>query len=75
MDCCCLFPGVDDMKMCEMTLQQTGLACKQGAEILEGDFDQQWARCGGANYLLVHRNQVSSKYLQMRLGVGGVHPF
>ena len=57
------------MKMCELNLQQTGLTMKQGAEILEHEFDQEWARYGGGQYLQRVRNQVSSKYLQVRLGV------
>lgn len=64
-----LVAGVDDMKMCEMTLPQTGLTVKQNAEILEQEFEQEWNRNGGAAVLQVRRNQVSSKYLQMKLGV------
>lgn len=72
------------MKMCEMTLSQTGLTTRQGAEILETEFEQEWARNGGMNYLLVNRNQMSSKYLQMRMSgmtassgpsMGGGAPF
>jgi hypothetical protein len=62
--------GVDDMKMCEMSLPQTGLTTKQGAEILEHEFEQEWARQGGMQYLCSIRQQVTSKYLQAKLGVG-----
>ena len=62
--------GVDDMKMCEMTLAQTGLTSKADAEILAEQFEQDWMNYGGMNYLLAHRNQVSSKYLQQRLRGG-----
>lgn len=58
------------MKMCEMSLPQTGLTTKQGAEILEHEFEQEWARQGGMQYLCSIRQQVTSKYLQAKLGVG-----
>lgn len=61
--------GVDDMKMCEMSLPQTGLTTKQGAEILEHEFEQEWVRNGGQALLQTRGNQVSSKYLQMKLGI------
>lgn len=55
------------MKMCAMSLQETGLSTKQGAEILEHEFDTEWARQGGMQYLGSVRQQVSSKYLQGKL--------
>ena len=51
------------MKMCEMNLQETGLATRQGAEILEQEFEEEWKRQGGMQYLFSIRQQVSSKYL------------
>ncbi|XP_049870051.1 myosin heavy chain 95F isoform X2 [Pectinophora gossypiella] len=42
--------GVDDMQMCELSLEETGLTRKRGAEILEHEFEREWARNGGAPY-------------------------
>ncbi|KAI8423720.1 hypothetical protein MSG28_012751 [Choristoneura fumiferana] len=36
--------GVDDMQMCELSLDETGLTRKRGAEILEHEFEREWAR-------------------------------
>ncbi|CAH0605729.1 unnamed protein product [Chrysodeixis includens] len=36
--------GVDDMQMCELSLEETGLTRKRGAEILEHEFEREWAR-------------------------------
>ena len=58
-----LFLGVDDMNMCELTLEETALAMKQGAEILQNDFEQEWLKHGGREYLKTHSGQVSSKYV------------
>lgn len=55
------------MKMCEMTLDQTGLTRKQGAEITEHEFDAEWGRHGGTMYLQSVRNQVSSQYLKNKI--------
>jgi len=61
--------GVDDMKMCEMNLEDTGLTRKRGAEVLERDFEEEWAKNGGTKYLQAHLRQISSKFLQMKLGL------
>ncbi|KAG6453601.1 hypothetical protein O3G_MSEX008225 [Manduca sexta] len=42
--------GVDDMQMCELSLEETGLTRKRGAEILEHEFEREWARHAGAPY-------------------------
>ncbi|XP_047022842.1 myosin heavy chain 95F isoform X1 [Helicoverpa zea] len=42
--------GVDDMQMCELSLEETGLTRKRGAEILEHEFEREWARHGGPPY-------------------------
>jgi len=39
--------GVDDMNMCELRLEETGLTKKRGAEILESDFEREWIKNGG----------------------------
>jgi len=57
------------MRMCEISLQDTGLTTKQGAEVLEHEFEQMWTRCGGEQYLQQMKGRVSSKYLQVKLGV------
>ncbi|XP_026322263.1 myosin heavy chain 95F [Hyposmocoma kahamanoa] len=43
--------GVDDMQMCELSLDETGLTRKRGAEILEHEFEHEWASHGGAPYV------------------------
>ncbi|CAF3259292.1 unnamed protein product [Rotaria socialis] len=58
-----LVAGVDDMNMCELSLDETGLATKKGAEILESDFEQEWLKHGGQEYLKSHFGQISSKYV------------
>lgn len=42
-----LVAGIDDMQMCELSLEETGLTRKRGAEILEHEFDREWERNGG----------------------------
>ncbi|XP_012266629.2 myosin heavy chain 95F-like isoform X2 [Athalia rosae] len=42
-----LVAGVDDMQMCELSLDETGLTRKRGAEILEYEFNKEWERNGG----------------------------
>ena len=45
-----LVAGKDDMNMCELGLEETGLARKRGAEILESEFDKEWKKYGGEDY-------------------------
>ncbi|XP_077972837.1 unconventional myosin-VI-like isoform X3 [Styela clava] len=47
-----LVAGKDDIRICELTLEETGLARKKGAEILQHEFEQVWASSGGREYLL-----------------------
>jgi len=61
--------GIDDMLMCEISLPESGLTTKQGAEILEHEFEQMWTRCNGDQYMEQVKSRVSSKYLQVKLGV------
>jgi myosin-6 len=63
-----LVAGVDDMNMCELSLDETGLTSKKGAEILEKDFEQEWNKYNGREYLKSHRTQISSKYVSQLLG-------
>lgn len=44
-------PGKDDVEMCELSLEETGLSRKRGAEILPRQFEEIWERCGGIQYL------------------------
>uniref|UniRef100_A0A7M4F9U7 Unconventional myosin-VI n=1 Tax=Crocodylus porosus TaxID=8502 RepID=A0A7M4F9U7_CROPO len=46
-----LVAGKDDMEMCELNLEETGLTRKRGAEILSRQFEEVWERCGGIQYL------------------------
>lgn len=43
--------GKDDMQMCELSLEETGLTRKRGAEILEVEFNKEWEKNGGAPYI------------------------
>lgn len=43
--------GKDDMQMCELSLEETGLTRKRGAEILEHEFGREWERHGGKPYI------------------------
>uniref|UniRef100_A0A8C2J2M9 Unconventional myosin-VI n=1 Tax=Cyprinus carpio TaxID=7962 RepID=A0A8C2J2M9_CYPCA len=48
----------DDMEMCELGLEETGLTRKRGAEILPRQFEEIWERCGGIQYL---KNAIESR--------------
>jgi len=45
-----LLAGKDDMQMCEMSLEETGLTRKRGAEVLEHEFEKEWNAHGGSPY-------------------------
>ena len=64
-----LVSGVDDMKMCELSLEETGLTRKRGAEILEHEFEGQWSENGGNELLEQVKHRISSSNLKMRLGI------
>ncbi|KAM5284472.1 unconventional myosin-VI isoform 3-T5 [Hipposideros larvatus] len=53
-----LVAGKDDMEMCELNLEETGLTRKRGAEILPRQFEEIWERCGGIQYL---QNAIQSR--------------
>ncbi|XP_075410982.1 unconventional myosin-VI [Tenrec ecaudatus] len=53
-----LVAGKDDMEMCELSLEETGLTRKRGAEILPRQFEEVWERCGGIQYL---QNAIESR--------------
>uniref|UniRef100_A0A6P7FRP1 Myosin heavy chain 95F n=1 Tax=Diabrotica virgifera virgifera TaxID=50390 RepID=A0A6P7FRP1_DIAVI len=46
-----LVSGKDDMQMCELSLEETGLTRKRGAEILENEFNKEWEKNGGTKYV------------------------
>ncbi|XP_066252455.1 myosin heavy chain 95F isoform X2 [Euwallacea similis] len=46
-----LVAGKDDMQMCELSLEETGLTRKRGAEILENEFNKDWEKNGGKSYV------------------------
>uniref|UniRef100_A0A8C2J3U4 Unconventional myosin-VI n=1 Tax=Cyprinus carpio TaxID=7962 RepID=A0A8C2J3U4_CYPCA len=54
----CRDVGKDDMEMCELGLEETGLTRKRGAEILPRQFEEIWERCGGIQYL---KNAIESR--------------
>ena len=43
-----LLLGKHDLRMCELSLTQTGLTSRKGAEIFPNAFDEVWLKCGGA---------------------------
>lgn len=43
--------GTDDMQMCELSLEETGLTRKRGAEILEHEFEREWTKHNGPPYV------------------------
>ena len=45
-----LVAGKNDLEMCELSLDETGLSRKRGAEILEHEFEETWAKYGGKPY-------------------------
>lgn len=49
-----LVAGVDDMQMCELSLEETGLTRKRGAEILEHEFNREWERNGGKPFKMTN---------------------
>lgn len=51
-----LVAGIDDMQMCELSLEETGLTRKRGAEILEHEFNSMWERNGGKPYRKMNGN-------------------
>ena len=57
------------MKMCELSLEETGLTRKRGAEILATEFENEWAKNGGRELLEQVKHRVSSVYLKRMLHV------
>lgn len=43
-----LVAGEDDLDMCELSLDETKLTMRQGAEITMRDFEIEWLRNGGS---------------------------
>uniref|UniRef100_A0A665VKQ4 Unconventional myosin-VI n=1 Tax=Echeneis naucrates TaxID=173247 RepID=A0A665VKQ4_ECHNA len=73
-----LVAGKDDMEMCELSLEETGLSRKRGAEILPRQFEEIWERCGGIQYLrsAIESRQARPTYATPhggRLGRGASH--
>ena len=48
-----LVAGHNDMDMCELSLDETGLTRKRGAEILQSEFEEVWSKYGGTEYVPV----------------------
>ena len=42
-----LIRGRNDLQMCELSLEKTGLTSRKGAEIFPGQFEEVWNKCGG----------------------------
>lgn len=55
------------MKMCELSLEETGLTRKRGAEILEREFEEDWLKHNGNDYLQMNKKQLSSQFLKARM--------
>lgn len=65
-----LIAGVDDMQMCELSLEETGLTRKRGAEILEHEFNREWERHGGKFFFFVDFLQL---FMQISLNLFVFH--
>ncbi|RWS06113.1 unconventional myosin-VI-like protein [Dinothrombium tinctorium] len=52
-----LVAGKDDMQMCELSLDETRLTTKRGAEILEEEFEREWKKNGGELYVTGNRKK------------------
>ncbi|KAI0989237.1 hypothetical protein GJ496_004880 [Pomphorhynchus laevis] len=59
-----MIAGIDDMDMCELSLDETDLTYRKGVEILESEFEKVWNLCGGLQYMAENYTRISSKYLQ-----------
>lgn len=46
-----LIAGQHDIDMCELSLQETRLTSKRGAEILPQEFEEEWTKYGGKAYV------------------------
>ncbi|XP_033635781.1 unconventional myosin-VI-like [Asterias rubens] len=66
-----LIAGKDDLSMCEMSLEQTGLTRKPGAEILEREFEEEWNRHRGRELLAeaIRNGQARKTYATALLGM------
>ena len=54
-----VFKGRDDMQMCELKLNETGLTRKRGAEILEYEFEKEWGKTEKLkNGIICHYDQL-----------------
>ena len=56
-----LVAGKDDMQMCELSLDGTGLTRKRGAEILEHEFEGEWTKNGGEVYGKISERRKNGK--------------
>jgi myosin-6 len=45
-----LISGVDDLQMCELKLEETGLTRKKGAEVLGKDFEAELSKLTLTNF-------------------------
>lgn len=56
-----LVAGKDDLQMCALSLTETGLTRKRGAEILEEEFEEMWKKYGGKPYVKVGERKEMGK--------------
>ncbi len=63
--------GVDDDRMLELSLDESGLLTKKGAAIAEGEFEREWQRHGGMDYMKKHSKSLGSLYLKKKLSSPG----
>lgn len=61
--------GKDDMEMCELNFEETGLIRKRGVEILSRQFEEVWERCGGIQYFqsVIESRQARFTYVTVML--------
>lgn len=53
--------------MCELSLEETGLTRKRGAEILEHEFNREWNRYGGKAYKNLGNKNTSLETSQLKV--------
>ncbi|KAG1714830.1 Unconventional myosin-VI [Nymphon striatum] len=53
-----LISGHDDMQMCELSLEETGLTRKRGAEILASEFEVEWLKHNGSAYVSPNEREI-----------------
>ena len=60
--------------MCELPLDSTGLTKRTGAELTREQFDKEWMKNGGYEYLKKIYPHISSLYIQQKMKQNATGP-